>query len=1147
MTHVNSFFTTIFLNIILVILSQTIPFSNCFAQPIACAGTDENICQGEQVLLGCNPVINGDLYFWFPAEGLTCHDCKNPIASPVISTEYTLTVTDADGKTASDKVMITINPNPKLADEFGSTDFIQCTGGIYTIEVWDASEVEGIDITRYQISWGDGTAGYDSNIPPVKLSHSYAPGQSYVLTYEITGSNSCSSVIEYPVVNITNPAISTGIPENASGCGPLELCFPIKDFENNDNSTEYQVLFGDGSDTLFTHPPPSEVCHIYSKESCSQPGQSFEFVINAINACATGTATASPIKIYAKPKPEFTIISGCVNEVTTFENNSIAGFNSTCSNNSTRYIFNYGDGSSDTLFDKSSVEHTYAIQGNYLVTLTAKNSTCDSAVFSTTICIGSPPVSAFDLNVIDVCLPTAQVETVNTTDTQSNCGQVEFLWTIDKPDGYTFRSTGTESSNAFNDIIDFYKAGLYKINLRYTNGCNVSDSSITVEIHEQITLSEDNIIGLPDQACAPYITNVTTDITLPDSEGYLWEISGTPPPAPFGPDNLQTPGQVVLQPGSYVVTLAVSNDCGASNSVSKNILIVDKIIADAGPDTLVCENVRPIPLNGNPPGGTWSKSGVTPGTWPCLTPEGLFDPICAGIDPAGHELLYTIGAGDCENQDTRLITVIKPPDVEAGDDLEFCKNTPPFDLDLKTDVSPAGGTWSGSGVNSGIFDPSSIGFGSFKIDYVINDPNTGCSNSDNFTITIPEIIVDAGDDLKICNNDLEYDLNTKPDISPSGGNWSGPGVSDNFFDPRVTGVGDFNLTYTVPSSDPNSPCTNFDNIIMTVTKVDVSAGADMQICINGGTVALNSKSDISPIGGTWSGPGVSDNIFDPGLTGAGDFDVTYEVTATDQNFSCTNFDVISIAVNEIVVEAGEDLEFCFNSNPFNLNSKIDVSPPNGQWQGPGITNVIFDPILAGIGKYKIEYSYKDQNTNCHNSDFIFVTTHDSPLVDAGGNFTICNNTNVQELRAAQPKGGIWEGPGITDAVLGNFSAHLSGVGKHVVTYSFTNQNGCTQSDSIEITVCQNPKEAVKVPTAFTPNGDALNDTFAPVLEPTIVEYWFQISSRSNDIVFETSDPKARWDGTFKGTEVHGVCGYKLHVTFASGLTIDRVGEILIIR
>lgn len=52
-----------------------------------------NIDKGEYQLL----TTGGESYTWQPSEGLSCSDCPNPIASPIISTKYTVLISDKNG------------------------------------------------------------------------------------------------------------------------------------------------------------------------------------------------------------------------------------------------------------------------------------------------------------------------------------------------------------------------------------------------------------------------------------------------------------------------------------------------------------------------------------------------------------------------------------------------------------------------------------------------------------------------------------------------------------------------------------------------------------------------------------------------------------------------------------------------------------------------------------------------------------------------------------------------------------------------------------------------------------------------------------------------------------------------------------------
>jgi gliding motility-associated-like protein len=71
-------------------------------------------------------------YEWFPATSLSCIECLNPIASPVETTTYTITVTDSIGCIAIDEVIISVGcseenlfiPNAFTPDNNGHNDLL---------------------------------------------------------------------------------------------------------------------------------------------------------------------------------------------------------------------------------------------------------------------------------------------------------------------------------------------------------------------------------------------------------------------------------------------------------------------------------------------------------------------------------------------------------------------------------------------------------------------------------------------------------------------------------------------------------------------------------------------------------------------------------------------------------------------------------------------------------------------------------------------------------------------------------------------------------------------------------------------------------------------------------------------------------------
>lgn len=90
--------------------------------PAADAGSDAAVCAGNSTTLNAS---GGSTYAWSPSAGLSSTSINNPDASPASSTTYTVTVTDVNGCSNTDDVLVTVNPLP-TAD--AGNDASVCSG-----------------------------------------------------------------------------------------------------------------------------------------------------------------------------------------------------------------------------------------------------------------------------------------------------------------------------------------------------------------------------------------------------------------------------------------------------------------------------------------------------------------------------------------------------------------------------------------------------------------------------------------------------------------------------------------------------------------------------------------------------------------------------------------------------------------------------------------------------------------------------------------------------------------------------------------------------------------------------------------------------------------------------------------------------------
>ena len=126
-------------------------------------------------------------------------------------------------------------------------------------------------------------------------------------------------------------------------------------------------------------------------------------------------------------------------------------------------------------------------------------------------------------------------------------------------------------------------------------------------------------------------------------------------------------------------------------------------------------------------------------------------------------------------------------------------------------------------------------------------------------------------------------------------------------------------------------------------------------------------------------------------------------------------------------------------------------------------------------------------------------------------------------------------------ITGNNLCFYLGASETANPYGITGVTG-------SVPVCTEIIENITVPNAFTPNNDLINDFFKPVLSFTPEEYHLVITDRHNNILFESHDHMAQWDGKNNGSSLpDGVYLWFLKVKTPSGNQITKSGTVTIIK
>lgn len=122
--------------------------------------------------------------------------------------------------------------------------------------------------------------------------------------------------------------------------------------------------------------------------------------------------------------------------------------------------------------------------------------------------------------------------------------------------------------------------------------------------------------------------------------------------------------------------------------------------------------------------------------------------------------------------------------------------------------------------------------------------------------------------------------------SPSGGTYSGNGVSNGYFDPTAVTLGNQTITYTY--TDGNGCTNSASKSIKVENPPAVNLSIPAETCIEDGAITLNGG---LPTGGTYFGNGVSGSTFDPTVAGLGFHTINYTYTNSSACSDTASLDI----------------------------------------------------------------------------------------------------------------------------------------------------------------------------------------------------------------------------------------------------------------
>ncbi len=655
-------------------------------------------------------------------------------------------------------------------------------------------------------------------------------------------------------------------------------------------------------------------------------------------------------------------------------------------------------------------------------------------------------------------------------------------------------------------------------------------------------------------------------------------LAGTPTPGVFfGPGvSVSSFDPSVAGAGSHVIGYT-ANSCSDTAFITMVVQLLPTITFTLpAAQQSVCEFGNPFSISGNNPNPGWPTSWFTGNGVDSVT--GTFTPSTTLL--GYNTITFHYDDGVCSGTAIDSVEVLENPTVNIiGGFPDTCESAGAFILNMGVGIPSGGtGTYSGTGVTGGpstfFFDPSLSGPGTHAITYCYTALN-GCSTcvTQDLTVFADPVPTFVAPPPPTCENDSA--INLTPFATPLGGYFTGPGIlADSVtFDPALVGVGSYNINYVFVDSNgcegqasdaiavSMKPNINFQAASPLTTPDPPPDRANILIKICEGDTAYTSLS--APNGEDLASDGVDPDVFSWwGYNGAlkrfnfqppQDQVFTIKVTlAGCFDFGTVEIDVIPPATADIT---GPDHICLGDTGELEVSGAASYTwiVPGGQTGSP----ISVAPRVSTTYQVVAD-SDTDGDGNLCSSDTgeYFVDVKPLPLVTTGKDTTLFYGDETP-LRAYGADYYVW-----SEGVMGELSCFTCDqpIAKPIFDLSepawrgykvvgTDSLTGCMSSDSIYIRL--NDQIVIFVPTAFSPNGDGINDVL--YLESKgIQSVDFEIFDRFGKTVFQTTNLEEGWNGSFENdgeTISKDVYLYRLQATpFEKTVPpINQAGEITLIR
>ncbi|RYY47290.1 MAG: PKD domain-containing protein, partial [Chitinophagaceae bacterium] len=616
-----------------------------------------------------------------------------------------------------------------------------------------------------------------------------------------------------------------------------------------------------------------------------------------------------------------------------------------------------------------------------------------------------------------------------------------------------YSGPGTSAAGIFNPSVA--GAGTHTITYTFTSGANCAATvTQTILVNPKPNAS----FTYPTAACLPAtgIANFTYNGSMSAAQTYSWNF-GDPASGANNTSTLQNPTHTYTNTGTYNVIVTVTNANGCvDDSVINNIVFSVTPALTYPALAPVCENLNAVNIATAAVTNGVTGNGVYSG--PGTSAAGIFNPTAAGAGT--HTITYTFtSSGNCVSTITQTI-LVNPKPVAAF------TITPNICLGQQANIS------SNASIPSGSISTWKWFFGDGNTATYSNGNNFSYSYAAFGTYTVKLVTVSANG----CESDTARQTITVGTVPVA--------------------------SFTMPSSVCMPGAVSFTN---TST---VSDGSALTYAWNFGEPA--------------SGANNTSTAINPSHTYAGSGAYTVSLRATGGNgcFKDTVqvFDrfydkpIARFSVNPTELCQGSDNVFTDQSSAPNstISSRLWIF-------GDGTTSTAANPTK----RYNSPNSYvvKLVVTNaqgCVSDTFRqTVIVHLQPVIDAGPSFVVPAGSVIQFQGTGNDNSGATAYLWTPSAGLSNpasLTPQLTALADQTYTLTATGAGNCTATDVMTVKILR----PLKIPNAFSPNGDGINDTW--IIE-NLADYpgaIVEVYNRYGQLVMKSTGYSRAWDGTSNG-------------------------------